>query len=140
MLHTMGFRAITNQWGVAMDDLKPLTADDIETKMVESFTHEMKDDPNSGRKARLQEDEVKKMASVVLAGLDVGDPPDGQVAAEEFVEACSSSEFISTTTFMKFIDEDRKLGVLERFLDPTRAEVNLVHRRMKQREEIMRTE
>merc|ERR1740129_821712 len=137
MLHTMGFRAVTGQGDVPVAALQPLTADDIETKMVESFSHEMKDDPFSGKKARLQEEEVKKMAAVVLAGLDVGDPPDGKVAAEEFVEACSSSEFISTTTFMKFIDEDRKLGILERFLDPTRAEVNLVHRRMKQREEIM---
>jgi len=127
MISAMGFRALTNQWQTPVDEMKGMSLADIETRMVESFAHEMTED--AGKPAMLQLGELKKMAAVVLAGLnsDGGD----DISFEEFIHATSSNEFLDSKTMALFFDDDNKPHRLTRIFDPTRAQIKRINKKVR---------
>lgn len=129
MISAMGFRALTNQLDTPVDKMRSMSYADIENRMVESFAHEMKEDASTGKPAMLQLGELKKMAAVVLAGLDSNGGDD--VSFEEFVQASSSNEYVDSKTMAHFFDDDNKPHRFARMFDPTRSQIKKINRKVR---------
>merc|ERR1712032_776516 len=123
MLHTMGFRALTNQWGPTVDKLQPLTHEDVEQKLVECMNRKLN---RGGSKCEglLEKEEIQHMATVVMAGLDTADCPDNEVSVHEFVRSAASAEVMNMNDFVEYFDVEADWkNPLARVLDPTRREI-----------------
>jgi len=115
MTTAIGFRGITGQFDVPVDKLKPINHKFIEDRMLETFEQEM------GADTHIQEEEIRRITQVVVAGID--ESGEGEVSYDEFLRASSANEFVGAKDMLKFFDEQRKPGFLERLLDTTTKDI-----------------
>lgn len=92
-----------------------LSAFDLEQRMRQVFHREMQD-------GTLDENEIKKLTRVVLAGADAAGT--GALTLDEFLLSCSSNETVSSKEASMFFDSERKIGLLERVFADRRGVKN----------------
>lgn len=121
MVSSMAFRALTKQWDTRIEDLKPMSFEQVSRLMMEVHNRDI-----TQENSKMNAMELQKLANVVIAHLDLD--ANKSITYDEFVHSCASLEHVNAQTMLKFFDEDRRRWPIEWLLDPTRNQIDDLHK------------